>query len=343
MTINSANGRGELVDKNLTEGITDDELLALGRRIIIEESRAMEAASARLGDEMAKAARLISACGGRVVVSGLGKSGHVGRKIAATLASLGVPAFFLHAAEASHGDLGMVRSEDVGLLMSNSGETEEVLSLLPYFRRIGAPVICMTGKMSSTLALNSDIALNAGADREADPLGLAPTSSTSVQMAIGDALAGICAKLRGFCPEEYAVFHPGGMLGRRLLLKVSDIMGKEEAMPQTRLGSPVKEALFEITSKGYGATAIVDAEGKLRGVFTDGDLRRLMERRGVSAIELPVEEGMTRFPRTIAPEKLATEAVRMMEVFEISVLIAVEDERPVGMVHLHEILKSGIS
>ncbi|MDR2780086.1 MAG: KpsF/GutQ family sugar-phosphate isomerase [Synergistaceae bacterium] len=334
---------GDILEGNLTKSVTDDELLAMGRGIMAEEAGALEAASSRMGDEMVRAAHLVASCGGRVVVSGLGKSGHVGRKIAATLASLGVPAFFLHAAEASHGDLGMVRPEDVGLLMSNSGETEEVLSLLPYFRRIGAPVIGMTGKMSSSLALNSDIALDAGAEREADPLGLAPTSSTSVQMAVGDALAGICAKLRGFCPEEFAVFHPGGMLGRRMLLRVSDIMGSGEAMPQTRVGSPVKEALFEITSKGYGATAVVDDEGKLCGIFTDGDLRRLMERRGVSSIELPVEEGMTRSPRTIAPEKLATEAVRMMEVSEISVLIAVESGKPVGMVHLHEILKSGIS
>ncbi|MDR1137953.1 MAG: KpsF/GutQ family sugar-phosphate isomerase, partial [Synergistaceae bacterium] len=272
--MNSADGTaGDRVEENLAREVTDDELLAVGRSIIVEEASAMEAASARLGDEMIRAARLVASCRGRVVVSGLGKSGHVGRKIAATLASLGVPAFFLHAAEASHGDLGMVRAEDVGLLMSNSGETEEVMALLPYFRRIGAPFIGMTGKMSSCLALNSDIALDAGVAREADPLGLAPTSSTSVQMAVGDALAGICAKLRGFCPEEYAMFHPGGMLGRRLLLKVSDIMGKGEAMPKTCLGSPVREALFEITSKGYGATAIVDVEGKLRGVFTDGDLR----------------------------------------------------------------------
>jgi arabinose-5-phosphate isomerase len=329
--------------KGILTGITDDELLATGRMIIVEEARAMEAASARLGDEMVRAARLVASCEGRVVVSGLGKSGHVGRKTAATLASLGVPAFFLHAAEASHGDLGMVRPEDVGLLMSNSGETEEVLSLLPYFRRIGAPVIGMTGNMSSGLALNSDITLDVGAEREADPLGLAPTSSTSVQMAVGDALAGMCARLRGLRPEEFAIFHPGGMLGRRLLLKVSDVMGKGEALPKTRAGSPVRDALFEITSKGYGATAIVDGGGKLCGVFTDGDLRRLMERRGVAAIELPVEEGMTRSPRTIAPEKLATEAVRVMEVSEISVLIAVEDGKPVGMVHLHEILKAGIS
>jgi arabinose-5-phosphate isomerase len=331
------------VSDNSAKSISDDELLETGRRIILEEAGAMISVSARLGDEMVRAARLVASCGGRVVVSGLGKSGHVGRKIAATLASLGVPAFFLHAAEASHGDLGMVRAEDVGLLMSNSGETEEVLSLLPYFRRIGAPVIGMTGKMSSSLASNSDIALDAEVEKEADPLGLAPTSSTSVQMAVGDALAGICAKLRGFCPEEYAMFHPGGMLGRRLLLKVSDIMGRGEAMPETRAGSPVKEALFEITSKGYGATAVVDGEGKLCGIFTDGDLRRLMEKKGVAAIDLPVEEGMTRSPRTISPEKLATEAVRIMEVFEISVLIAVEDEKPVGIVHLHEILKTGVS
>jgi arabinose-5-phosphate isomerase len=322
--------------------MTDGELLEIGKSILTEEARAIEAAASRLGGEVSLASRLISSCGGRVVVSGLGKSGHVARKIAATFASLGVPAFFLHAAEASHGDLGMVRNEDIGLLISNSGETEEVLSLLPYFRRIGASVIGMTGKKSSSLARDSDIVIDTGVEREADPLGLAPTSSTSVQMALGDAMAGICARMQGLSPEGYALFHPGGALGRRLLLRVPDLMGKGGAMPVTSAGSSIRDALFEITSKGYGATVIVDDGGALCGIFTDGDLRRLMEREGVGALDMPVERGMTKSCRTIAPEKLATEAMRVMEGAEISVLIAVEDSCPVGIIHLHEILKSGV-
>jgi arabinose-5-phosphate isomerase len=323
--------------------MTDDELLVVGKSIMLEEARAIEAVSSRLGVELSHAARLISSCGGRVVVAGLGKSGHVARKIAATFASLGVPAFFLHAAEASHGDLGMVLNEDVGLLISNSGETEEVLSLLPYFRRIGASVIGMTGKPSSSLASNSDIVIDTEVEREADPLGLAPTSSTSVQMAAGDAIAGMCARMRGLSPAEYAMFHPGGSLGKRLLLRVSDLMGKGAAMPVTLLGSSVREALFEITSKGYGATVVIDDSGQLRGIFTDGDLRRLMEREGVEALGMPVERGMTRSCRTVMPEKLAAEAMRLMEEFEISALIAIDGTRPVGIIHLHEILKAGVS
>ncbi|MDR1471731.1 MAG: KpsF/GutQ family sugar-phosphate isomerase [Synergistaceae bacterium] len=322
---------------------SDEELVSVGRAVILAEARAMEAAAARLGDDLARAARLVSSCKGRVVVSGLGKSGHVGRKIAATLASLGVPAHFLHAAEASHGDLGMVCPDDVGLFISNSGETDEVLALLPYFRRIGASVIGMTGKSSSTLAKNSDIVLDVGVEREADPLGLAPTSSTSVQMSVGDAIAGISTTLKGLKPEDFAMYHPGGALGRSLLTRVSDLMGSGERMPLTPLGSSVRGALFEITSKGYGATAVVDERGYLRGIFTDGDLRRLMERVGIGAMDLPVESGMTGEPRTIAPEKLATEALRIMERRKISVLIAVEDGYPIGMIHLHEILRSGVS
>ena len=201
----------------------------------------------------------------------------------------------------------------------------------------------MTGRASSTLARESDVFLDAGVEREADPLGLAPTSSTSVQMAVGDAIAGICARMRGLSPEEFAAFHPGGSLGRRLLLRVSDLMGRGEAMPVTKTGASVREALFDITSKGYGATVVTDGEGILRGIFTDGDLRRLMEREGVAALDLPVENGMTRSCRTISPDKLATEAVRVMEGHEISVLVAVECERPVGIIHLHELLKAGLS
>ncbi|MCL2684066.1 MAG: KpsF/GutQ family sugar-phosphate isomerase [Synergistaceae bacterium] len=328
---------------DMEKNMSDDELIAIGRSILCDEARAIEAASSRFGEELARAARLISSCSGRVVVSGLGKSGHVARKIAATFASLGVPAFFLHAAEASHGDLGMVRKEDVGLLISNSGETEEVIVLLPYFRRIGASVIGMTGRPSSSLARDSDIFLDTGVEREADPLGLAPTSSTSVQMAVGDAIAGICARIQGLSPEEYAVFHPGGTLGRRLLLRVSDLMGRGEAIPVTAIGSSVREALFVITSKGYGAVVVVDGEGKLCGIFTDGDLRRLMERNGIGALDMPVENGMTKSCLTISREKLATEAVRVMESSEISVLVVTEDDSPVGIIHLHELLRAGLS
>jgi arabinose-5-phosphate isomerase len=330
-------------EKGRRGDMTDDELLATCKLILEEEARAIKNAASRSAGDIVSAARLLSSCKGRVVVSGLGKSGHVGRKIAATFSSLGAPAFFLHAAEASHGDLGMVRGDDLGLLISNSGETEEVLSLLPYFRRIGASVIAMTGRPLSTLAQNADVAIDTGVEREADPLGLAPTSSTSVQMAVGDAIAGICSKLRGIEPEDFAIFHPGGALGRRLLLKVSDLMGRGDALPLTPLNASVREALFEITSKGYGATIITDEDGSLRGIFTDGDLRRLMEREGPEAVNMPVAAGMTRACRVIFPEKLAVEAMRTMEDAEISVLVVVDGEKPIGVIHLHEILKAGVS
>ena len=322
---------------------TDEALISVGRDVLLEEARAVESLAGRVGDEFARSVRLLASCKGRVVISGLGKSGLIGRKIAATFASLGLPAFFLHATEGSHGDLGMVRPDDVGIFISNSGETAELLSLLPYFRRIGASVIAMTGNAASALARNSDIVLDVRVEREADPLRLAPTSSTTVQVAAGDALAGAYTKLRGLGPDDFAVFHPGGALGRSLLLTVGDVMGSGGNMPVTKRGSTVKDALFEITSKGYGATVIVDNDGTLCGIFTDGDLRRLMEKRGTGAIELPVEEGMTRAPRTIGPGKLASEAMRIMERLEISVLVAVEGNRPSGIVHLHELLKAGLS
>jgi arabinose-5-phosphate isomerase len=322
---------------------SDEELVEIGREVLSEEARAVGRVCGRLGPEFASAVRLLASCRGRVVISGLGKSGLIGRKIAATFASLGLPAFFLHATEGSHGDLGMVRPDDVGVFISNSGETAELLALLPYFKRIGASVIGMTGRSSSTLARNSNIVLDAGVEKEADPLGLAPTSSTTVQVALGDALAGAFTKLRRLGPNDFAVFHPGGALGRSLLLKVEDIMGREDSLPVTKLGATVKDALFEITSKGYGATIVVDGGGALRGIFTDGDLRRLLERHGAGGIDLPVEEGMTKKPRAIEPGRLASEATRIMEKLEISVLVVVDDERPVGIIHLHELLKAGLS
>ncbi|NLK30172.1 MAG: KpsF/GutQ family sugar-phosphate isomerase, partial [Aminobacterium colombiense] len=280
---------------------------------------------------------------GRLVVIGMGKSGLIGRKIAATLASLGTPSFFLHAAEASHGDLGMVCREDVGLFISNSGKTKEVVALLPFFRRLGAPVISITGGISSPLAKNSDIVLNSSVSREADPLNLAPTSSTTVQLAIGDALAGMVTELRGLEEDDFALFHPGGALGRRLLTKVEDVMGSGDKLPVVIEHVKVSDALFEMTSKGYGATLIVDEEGKLAGIFTDGDLRRLIERCGVECLESDVSSAMTKNPVTLEAGRLAAEAVHIMEEREISVLIVAKAGKPIGIIHLHELLKAGVA
>ena len=323
--------------------LSDVELLNAGRELMRTEAEEILRAAGTVGTELVRAAREIYQCRGRVVVAALGKSGHVGRKISATLASLATPSFFLHAAEALHGDLGMVRREDVGLFISNSGTTAEVVSLLPHFHRLGAKVIAITGGAESPLALHSDIFINSHVEREGDPLQLAPMSSTTLQLAIGDALAAIVTILRGLKREDFALFHPGGALGRRLLTRVRDVMSTDERLPVVNRGVSVKDALFVITGKGYGATCVVDDDGLLIGVFTDGDLRRLMERRGVGAFGEKIEDAMTRNPKTINPDCLAAEAVRIMEEKEISVLIAVEDNRPVGIIHIHELLRAGIA
>lgn len=325
------------------ENLSDEELLRSGKELLRTEAAEISRAADRLGPELVRAARAIYECSGRVVVVGLGKSGHVGRKIAATLASLGTPSFFLHAAEASHGDLGMVRREDVGLFISNSGSSSELVALLPHFRRLGATMIAVTGGPNSPLATHSDIVIDSGVEQEGDPLQLAPMSSTTLQLVIGDALAAMVTQLRGLRREDFALFHPGGALGRRLLTRVRDVMGGPDQLPVVRRGVPVKDALFAITSKNYGATCVVDERDGLIGIFTDGDLRRLMEKEGAGAFRIPIEEAMTRNPKTIAPESLAAEAVRVMERMEISVLVAVEDGRPVGMVHIHELLKAGMA
>ncbi len=296
-----------------------------------------------LNFSIVEAAREIYNCKGRVVVVGLGKSGHVGRKISATLASLGTPSFFLHAAEASHGDLGMVRREDVGLFISNSGASSEIVSLLPHFRRIGAKMIVITGGLNSPLTQHADIILNSHVDTEGDPLQLAPMSSTTLELVIGDALAALVTILRGIKREDFALFHPGGALGKKLLTRVKDLMSTGENLPIVKTGVLVKDALFSITSKGYGATCIVDENNKLIGIFTDGDLRRLMERSGVNAFNVKIEDAMTKTPRTISPDALAAEAVKIIEDNEISVLIAVENNCPVGIIHIHELLKAGIA
>ncbi len=320
----------------------DEKLLEIARKVLRMEAEEITRAASRVGKELVEAARIINQCEGRLVVVGMGKSGLVGRKIAATLASLGTPAFFLHAAEGSHGDLGMVCREDAGLFLSNSGQTREVLEVLPFFRRLGAPVIAMTGNSSSRLAREADVVIDSGVEREADPLGLAPTTSTTLQLALGDALAGMVTELRGLKAEDFALFHPGGSLGKRLLLRVSDIMSSGERVPRVPVSASVREALFEITSKGFGATIVEDGGGRIAGIFTDGDLRRLLEDRGVNGLSLPIVEVMTRDPKTITPDRLAAEAMHIMEEKEISCLVVSEGDRAAGMVHIHELLRAGV-
>lgn len=322
---------------------SDGELLDSAKKLMRTEAEEILHSAENLNLEIVKASRLIYSCKGRVVVVGLGKSGHVGRKISATLASLGTPSFFLHAAEASHGDLGMVRREDIGLLISNSGASSEIVALLPHFQRLGAKMIAITGALNSPLAKYSDIVINAHVDTEGDPLQLAPMSSTTLELVIGDALAALVTILRGLKREDFALFHPGGALGRKLLTRVRDVMGTGEQLPIVPQGVLVKDALFAITSKGYGTAFIINNEGRLTGIFTDGDLRRLMEKSGSNAFSVKIDDAMTKKPITISPDALAAEAVRTMEQKEISVLIVVENDKPIGIIHIHDLLKAGIA
>ena len=326
------------------EKLSDEDLLEAGREVLRHEAEELVRAAARFGMELVQAARIVEACKGRIVVSGIGKAGHVGRKVAATLSSLGTPSFFLQASEAAHGDLGMVRHEDVALLISHSGKTGEVVALLPFFRRIGAPVIAITGDANSPLALGADVFLDSSIEREADPLQLAPTSSTTLQLAVGDALGAMVTLLRGLKKEDFALFHPAGSLGKKLLLRVCDVMNTSGSLPVVSQETLVKDALFEITSKNYGATCVTDDDGLLVGIFTDGDLRRLIAKEGIGCLERRVGDVMIRSPRTINPDSLAAEAVHIMEKLEISVLVVIDKERrPVGMVHIHELLQSGVA
>lgn len=332
------------------EGIvcTDAELLEMGRSVIRDEAAELMRAADKADGGLVRAARAIFECRGRIVIVGMGKSGLIGRKIAATLASLGTPAFFLHAAEASHGDLGVVCREDVGIFISNSGNTEEVLAVLPHFRRLGALLIAITGVMDSPLAQHSDIVVDAGVTCEADPLHLAPTSSTTLQLVLGDALAGMVTRLRGLCREDFAAFHPGGSLGRRLLTRVSDVMCSPEQLPKVPRDVSVQAALFEITGKKFGATCVVGEFGELVGIFTDGDLRRLLEQHGFESLNRSIGDFMTRTPVFITADRLAVEAVRLMEEREISALIVVYTDEagrriPTGMIHFHELLKAGVA
>jgi arabinose-5-phosphate isomerase len=318
--------------------------LDLAREALDIEGEAIRKLSARLGDDdsVARAIALMMACKGRVVVSGIGKSGHIGRKIAATLASTGTPALFMHPAEAAHGDLGMVTPQDVLVAISYSGESSELAVIIPAVKRMGVPVIAMTGKPDSRLAEVSDVHLNVGVDKEACPLNLAPTASTTVTLALGDALAVALLELRGFKSEDFALSHPGGALGRRLLTHVRDVMRSGDAVPKVAPDALLTDALLEISQKGMGMTAIVDGEGRPVGVFTDGDLRRLIAQvRDFSTVM--IRDVMHANPRRLHPEQLAVDAVAVMEEFRINqILVTDADDKLVGALHIHDLTRAKV-
>lgn len=318
--------------------INSDRALALAREVLHIEAAAVEGISARLDGNFARALGLLLACRGRVVVSGMGKSGHIGRKLAATFASTGTPAFFVHPAEASHGDLGMITADDVLVALSNSGETGELMSILPLVKRIGAKLIALTGNPESSLAKLADVHLDARVEKEACPLNLAPTASTTAALALGDALAVVLLDARGFGAEDFARSHPGGALGRRLLTYVRDVMRTGEHIPSVTREASLSDALIEITNKRLGMTAIVDETNKVTGIFTDGDLRRLLERT-LDFRALRLNDIMTHRPRTIGPDHLAAEAAELMERHGITQLLVTDaDGTLVGALNIHDLL-----
>ena len=310
--------------------------LQLAREVIAIEAQSVAALGERIDATFSRAVELLLACRGRVVVSGLGKSGHIARKIAATLASTGTPALFVHAAEAAHGDLGMVTRDDVFIAMSYSGESDELLTIVPLIKREGTPMIAITGKPASTLAKYADVHLDCHVDKEACPLNLAPTSSTTAMLALGDALAVACLDARGFGAEDFARSHPGGSLGRKLLLRVADVMRTGDAVPTVGADASLLDALHEITRKKIGMTAVLDAEGRLAGVFTEGDFRRLIERVG-DVRPLGIAEAMTRAPLTVGSQQLAAEAAEILDRTLRNQLLVVDDGKLVGALHMHDL------
>jgi arabinose-5-phosphate isomerase len=317
-------------------------LLARAERVLRVEAEGILGLCERLDDRFVKAVDLMRRCRGRVVVAGMGKSGHVGRKIAATLASTGTPAYFLHPAEGVHGDLGLVTADDVVLGLSNSGETDEVLGLLPQIKRLGVPLVLLTGSPRSTLARQADVVLDVAVREEACPMNLAPTASTTAALAMGDALAMALLDLRGLRPEDYAALHPGGSLRWRALFRVADLMHTGAAVPVVSEASAVRQAIEEMTAKRLGMTTVVDDGGRLVGVITDGDLRR-QQLAGQSDLDRPARAAMTRSPKIIDAEDLATRALALMETHAITSLVILDrQERPAGVIHLHDILRAKI-
>ena len=332
--------------------VNPDDVIARGRRVLDLEAQSVSALAGRLDARFVRAVELILAASGKVVVTGMGKSGHVCRKIAATLASTGSPALFLHPGEGAHGDLGVVASGDVVVAISQSGETDELCRILPSLKRLGVPVIAITGKPQSTLGSSGDVCLDVSVKEEACPLGLAPTSSTTATLALGDALAIAVLEARGFRAEDFAANHPGGSLGRKLLLRVSDVMHRGAAVPMVVDSTPLADAIYEISSKKLGVTGVSDAQGNMLGVFTDGDLRRAIQAaprdpaRAGEVLLSTVGALMTKNPKRIEAERIAVEALRKMEQFKITSLFVFEresDPKPVGIVHLHDLIKAGLS
>ena len=322
--------------------IHDDKLKELANRVLALEAEAITQLAARIDDRFVQACRLMLNCRGRIVVLGIGKSGHVGGKIAATLASTGTPAFFVHPAEASHGDMGMITAQDLVMALSNSGETDEILTLLPLIKRLGVPLIALTGHPGSTLARTADVHLDVSVAQEACPLGLAPTSSTTATLAMGDALAVALLEARGFTAEDFARSHPGGRLGRRLLLLTDDVMHTGEQMPRSAPDDLLKDALLEMSRKSLGTTVVVDSEDRVLGIFTDGDLRRALDRQ-VDVHTARVAEVMTRHCKTIAPGSLAAEALQMMQQYKINALPVVNSVgKLTGVLNMHDLLRAGV-
>ncbi|MDR3490754.1 MAG: KpsF/GutQ family sugar-phosphate isomerase [Gammaproteobacteria bacterium] len=319
-----------------------EKICALGRAVIATEAKMIASLEGRIDHKFAKACHYLLACEGRIIVMGMGKSGHIGKKIAATFASTGSPSFFIHPGEAKHGDFGMIMRNDVILALSNSGETEEILSILPFIKRLGIPLITLTGNENSSLAQAATVNIDISVEKEACPLGLAPTSSTTATLVMGDALAISLLDKRGFTAEDFALSHPGGTLGRRLLLKIDEIMHVGDAIPKVNFNALLKTALMEITQKKLGMTTVIDHNNQLAGIFTDGDVRRAFDNNADVHTTI-VSHIMTKNPKVIRKGILAAEALRIMEDFKITSLVVTNDDsHPVGIVHLHDILRAGV-
>ncbi|RUO80113.1 D-arabinose 5-phosphate isomerase [Idiomarina tyrosinivorans] len=321
---------------------TTDNFSALGERVLDIERAAIDGLYQSLDESFNAACQAMYDCKGRVIVTGMGKSGHIGGKIAATLASTGTPAFFVHPGEASHGDLGMITADDVVLALSNSGETAEILHIISVIKRLGVTLIAMTGKPQSTLASLADIHISSAVAQEACPLGLAPTASTTAALVLGDALAVALLNARGFTADDFALSHPGGSLGKRLLLRVADLMHQGELMPSVTADAPMRDALLEMSRKGLGMTAIVDHQNRLLGIFTDGDLRRVLDSR-IDIHTATISEVMTRSCVTAKAEMLAAEALKLMEDKKINGLIVIDEQgHPQGALNMHDLLRAGV-
>lgn len=327
-------GIGTMIDNN--------KIQQLAQKVLETEAEAILRLRSKINQNFVEACKLLLACKGRIIVTGIGKPGHIANKIAATLASTGSPAFFMHPSEAGHGDIGVITKKDVVIAISNSGNTEEIVAILPVIKLIGVPLISITGNPNSTLAKMAHINLDASVEKEACPLGLAPTSSTTVALVLGDAIAIALIEMRGFTAEDFARSHPGGTLGKRLLLRVDNLMRTEEAIPKVKQETLLSEALIEINNKRLGMTIIVDNTGKLAGIFTDGDLRRVID-KAFDIHNTKISQVMTTNCKTISLGKLAVEAIQIMEQYQITTLVVVDNKNtPIGIVHMHDLLKSGL-